>query len=153
MTKNDVQDQSTLNTAQKYCWMLQREHSAILSTFIKLSVVIKTFILSIFEWPLYTDFTVLRLLCSWCHNAVCILCLFLAVPWVGLRCLIEAFPGHTHLLFEQLFTSIYQYPTTWTALFHTDLINVFCLNQVNMTMHFTDYVNDVESTRKLIFTS
>ena len=31
--------------------MLPLEHSAILSTFIKLPVVIKTFILSIFEWP------------------------------------------------------------------------------------------------------
>ena len=30
--------------------MLQGEHSAILSTFIKLQVVIKTFVLSIFEW-------------------------------------------------------------------------------------------------------
>ena len=39
--------------------MLQNwEHSAILSTFIKLSVAIKTFILSIFEWPFYTGFTV-----------------------------------------------------------------------------------------------
>ena len=31
-------------------------HSAILSTFIKLPVVIKTFVLSIFEWPFYTGF-------------------------------------------------------------------------------------------------
>ena len=38
--------------------MLQREHSAILSTFIKLPFVIKTFVLSIFEWPFYTGFTV-----------------------------------------------------------------------------------------------
>ena len=30
------------------------EHSAILSTFIKLPVVIKTVVLSIFEWPFYT---------------------------------------------------------------------------------------------------
>ena len=30
---------------------MQREHSAILWTFIKLPVVIKMFILSIFEWP------------------------------------------------------------------------------------------------------
>ena len=36
-----------------------REHSAILSTFIKLPFVIKTFVLSIFEWPLKTGFTVL----------------------------------------------------------------------------------------------
>ena len=33
------------------------EQSAILSTFIKLPFVIKIFVLSIFEWPLYTDFT------------------------------------------------------------------------------------------------
>ena len=39
---------------QKYCRMLQGEHSAILLTFIKLPFVIKTFVLSIFEWPFYT---------------------------------------------------------------------------------------------------
>ena len=33
-------------------------HSAILSTFIKLPFVIKIFVLSIFEWPLKTGFTV-----------------------------------------------------------------------------------------------
>ena len=33
--------------------MLQGEHSAILSTFIKLPFVIKIFVLSIFEWPFY----------------------------------------------------------------------------------------------------
>ena len=35
-----------------------REHSAILSTFIKLQIVFKTFVLSIFEWPLKAGFTV-----------------------------------------------------------------------------------------------
>ena len=35
-----------------------REHSAILSTFIKLPFVFRTFVLSIFEWPLKTGFTV-----------------------------------------------------------------------------------------------
>ena len=40
--------------------MLQGEHSAILSTFIKLPFVIKIFVLSIFEWPFYTGFTVLE---------------------------------------------------------------------------------------------
>ena len=34
------------------------EHSAILLTFIKLPVVIKIFVLSIFEWLFYTGFTV-----------------------------------------------------------------------------------------------
>ena len=38
--------------------MLRGEHSAILLTFIKLPFIIKIFILSIFEWPFYTGFTV-----------------------------------------------------------------------------------------------
>ena len=29
--------------------------------------------------------------------------LFLAVPWVGLQCVIVIFPDHTHLLFKSLF--------------------------------------------------
>ena len=33
--------------------MLQGEHSAILSTLIKLSFVAKVFVMSIFEWPFY----------------------------------------------------------------------------------------------------
>ena len=39
--------------------MLQGEHSAILSTFMKLPFVNKIFVLSIFEWLLKTGFTVL----------------------------------------------------------------------------------------------
>ena len=34
------------------------EHSAIFSTLIKLPIVIKIFIVSYFEWPFYTGFTV-----------------------------------------------------------------------------------------------
>ena len=34
------------------------EHSAILLTVIKLQFVIKTFVLSIFEWPIKTSLTV-----------------------------------------------------------------------------------------------
>ena len=37
---------------------IEVEHSAILSTSIKLPFVIKIFIWSIFEWPLKTGFTV-----------------------------------------------------------------------------------------------
>ena len=40
------EDQLSLNAGQKYCRMLQGEHSAILSTCIKLPFVIKIFILS-----------------------------------------------------------------------------------------------------------
>ena len=46
----------SLNAGQIYCRMLQREHSVILLIFIKLPVVIETFVLSIFEWPFYTGF-------------------------------------------------------------------------------------------------
>ena len=56
--KTVFQDQLSLNAGQKYCRMLQGEHSAILLIFIKLPFVIKTFVLSIFEWPFYAGFTV-----------------------------------------------------------------------------------------------
>ena len=44
----------SLNAGQKYC----RMHSAVLPTFIKLPFVFKTFVLSIFEWPPKTGFTI-----------------------------------------------------------------------------------------------
>ena len=59
-TKISFQDLLSIYAGQEYCRMLQREHSAILSTFIKLSFVIKTIVLSVFEWPLKTSFTVLK---------------------------------------------------------------------------------------------
>ena len=49
------QDQLSLDAGQKYCRMLQGEHSAaILSTFIKLPFVFKMFVLSILGWLLKT---------------------------------------------------------------------------------------------------
>ena len=57
-TKICFQDPLSLNAGQKYCRMLQGEHSAKFSTFIKLPLVIKIFVLSIFDWPLKTGFTV-----------------------------------------------------------------------------------------------
>ena len=59
--KIGFQDQLPLNAGQKYCRMLPLEHSAILSTFIKLHVpfVIKIFVLSIFVWPRKTGYTVI----------------------------------------------------------------------------------------------
>ena len=56
--KIGFQDQLSLNPGQKYCRMLQGEHSAILLTFIKLTFVVKIFVLSFFEWLFYTGFTV-----------------------------------------------------------------------------------------------
>ena len=57
--KIDFQHQLSLYAGQKYCRMLQGEHSAILPTFTKLPFGIKIFVLSIFEWLFYTGFTVL----------------------------------------------------------------------------------------------
>ena len=60
--KTGFQDILSLNSGQKYCRMPQGEHSTILSTFIKLPFAFKTFVLSIFEWPHKTGFTVSLLL-------------------------------------------------------------------------------------------
>ena len=43
-TKIGIQDRLSLNAGQEYCRMLQGEHFAILSTFIKRPVVIKNFV-------------------------------------------------------------------------------------------------------------
>ena len=56
------QDQLSLNAGQKYCTMLQGEHSAILSICIELPHGFKAFVLSIFELLLKTGFTVLVVL-------------------------------------------------------------------------------------------
>ena len=58
--KIGFENQLSLNAGQKYCRMLQGEHSAILSIFIKLPFVIKIFVLSIFEWPFSTGYTYFR---------------------------------------------------------------------------------------------
>ena len=60
--KIGFQDQLSLNAGQNYCRMLQGEHCAILLTFIKLPIVIKIFVLSIFECPFYTGFAVFSIL-------------------------------------------------------------------------------------------
>ena len=56
--KIGFQDRFSLNASQKYCRMLQWEHSAILSTCIKLPFVNNIFVLPIFEWTLETGLTV-----------------------------------------------------------------------------------------------
>ena len=48
-TKIGFQDRLSFNAGQKYCRMLPLEHSAILTTCIKLPFVNKIFALSIFE--------------------------------------------------------------------------------------------------------
>ena len=46
-----------LNACQKYCRLLQGEHSAILLTFITLPFAKNIYFLSIFEWSLKTGYT------------------------------------------------------------------------------------------------
>ena len=67
--KIGFQDQLSFNAGQKYCRMLQGEHSAILSTSIKLPLVIKICVLSTFKWPLKTGFTILIFLMSLCKTS------------------------------------------------------------------------------------
>ena len=57
-SKNCVKRPLSKRPKKMVCRMLQRENSALLLTFIQLPVVIKTFVLFIFEGPFYTDFTV-----------------------------------------------------------------------------------------------
>ena len=57
--------------------MIHLEHSAILSTFIRLPLVIKFFVFFIIEWPFYTGFTVYPDETR-CLSYFFILCLFLA---------------------------------------------------------------------------
>ena len=72
--KIGFQDQLSLNAGQKYCRMLQWEHSAMLLTFIKLPFVVKIFVRSIFEWPVYigiTDYLVHEPVDEISNNLVC----------------------------------------------------------------------------------
>ena len=50
--------QNQLNRLMQVKSIAECSHSAILSTFIKLQFVVKIFVLSIFEWPFYTGFTI-----------------------------------------------------------------------------------------------
>ena len=62
-TKIGFQYQLLLNASQKYCRMLQWEHSAILSTFIKLASALRAlfclFLSGLLRQALKTGFTVL----------------------------------------------------------------------------------------------
>ena len=74
---------------QKYYRRIQGEHSAILLTCIKLQFDIKIFVLSIFEWPLKTGFTV---------------CLNYAIVSSNKRTFLNFYAfGYLHVLYFSLF--------------------------------------------------
>ena len=59
--KRPLKKKNKIGFKTDYCLMQVKSiagHSAILSTFIKLPFAAETFVLSIFEWPLKTGFTV-----------------------------------------------------------------------------------------------
>ena len=60
--KISFQDQLSLNVGQKYCRMLPFAECSKGSN-IELPFVIKIFVLTIFEWPFYTGFTVNEFFC------------------------------------------------------------------------------------------
>ena len=66
--KKGFQYHFLLNAGQKHCRMLQGEHSAIPLACIKLPNDFKTFVLSIFEWPLKARFTVVNHLFICCER-------------------------------------------------------------------------------------
>ena len=51
--------------------------------------------------------------CVLAFMSIIVPCLFLLVPWVGLWCVIVAFPSHTHLLFQDLCSSLEPYGIIW----------------------------------------
>ena len=72
--KTSFQDQLSLNAGLKYCRMLQGEHSAILRPSLTYHLSFLIFVLYIFEWPFYTDFTVLvqnnKHMCLWMYYSI-----------------------------------------------------------------------------------
>ena len=74
--------------------MLQGEHSAILLTFIKLPFVMKIFDLSIFEWPFYTDLTVIIVLVDQQDSHMKITTLITGAQWLSGRVLDSRPRGH-----------------------------------------------------------
>ena len=103
-----------------------------------------------------------ELLALLCVVAVCVLCLFLVVPWVGLQSVIVAFPVHTHFLvkwfsenktdqaylhFAQSLQSITRLILLFLRTWYKQLNMVICINQVGVakastfTCRFHDYTS------------
>ena len=99
--KIGFQYQLLLNAGQKYCRRLQWEHSAILSTFIKLPYSNKNFALSIFKWPLKTHLTVHELLSSGSRNI-----LDLVFIYIPMLC-VQAGQALTRLCLHRHFPSLH----------------------------------------------
>ena len=78
------------------------------------------------------DLVALLCLPSWFFVTVDVLWLFLAVPWIGLQCVIMVFPHHTHLLF---------------LVYHLDIVSPFFFKDVlwvykRTKIHCCGYINE-----------
>ena len=124
-TKIGFQEQLSLNAGQTYRRMLSGEHSAILSTFIKLSFVIKIFVLSIFEWPLKTGFTLYTL---W----ALFLLQLMHDPYLGLKmcmCLFRILKLFFPDIFFRILSCTFSTPDTKSAEWLYQKINFLFLKQ------------------------
>ena len=64
----------------------------------------------------------------YCVVAVCVLCLFLMVPWVGLQSLMVSFPDHTHLFLENIAKINKKAQVTWNPFtFYFPFLQVQCI--------------------------
>ena len=85
--------------------VFKTDYSAILSTFIKQTLVFKTFVLSIFEWPLKTGFTVHNILQTssfQCMYVRSLLCSYehIHTSWGSCNSLIMTLYRHFNALFD-----------------------------------------------------
>ena len=125
--------------------MLPLEHSAILSSFIKLPFAIKTFVLSIFEWPLKTGFT--AVLCQ--------------TYWSVL--LAEGLPCGRVALFKDIAQCLYSASVKVFRInpefrilkltFHRNLVSKCWIREIIITSldEFSDYLNTVNHLNMKLF--
>ena len=72
-----LKDRLSLNEGQKYgAFSNTLEHSAILLTCIRRSLVLKTNFSLLFEWLLKTGFTVFLYFCFLFYTGLCLVCIF-----------------------------------------------------------------------------
>ena len=69
--KIGFQDRLSLNVGQKYCRMLQESILQYFRPSLSYNFVFKTFVLSIFQWPLKTGFTVYYFSLKQVNNGKC----------------------------------------------------------------------------------
>ena len=66
--------------------------------------------------------------CNCRRMAVCVLCIFLVVKWVGLQSVIVAFSGHTLLLLKKINS-----PVSWLVIVRLSVLGIrICCLRMNL---------------------